>query len=82
MSKLGLSPVRNGRSDADISGDINALGYIYLSTSHHIYTPGRTQSYMSVDAFMEGAVKLQDGRLEAFVEQVVREDSFKENANT
>ena len=51
----------------DISADINFLGQAYLNDGHHLYMPGWTQLYVSIDAISHGPLKLQTGALQSFL---------------
>ena len=71
QEKFGIETPDASWSDADISADINFLGCMYLNDGHHLYMPGRTQSYISIDAISCGLLKLQAGALQSFLEKNV-----------
>lgn len=70
-AQMGLTEIRSGRSEGDIQADINFLGDGLLEHSLHLYDPGRTQGFLSVDAFALGGEKLKCGSLQKFIEQHV-----------
>jgi Family of unknown function (DUF6589) len=61
FSRLGLAKNKSGRLEADIRSDINFLGRSYLTSRHHIFTPGRRQTFIATDAFSKGLDKIRDG---------------------
>lgn len=61
FSRLGLAKNKPGRLEADIHSDINFLGQSYLTSQHHIFTPGRCQTFIATDAFSKGLDKICDG---------------------
>jgi hypothetical protein len=65
---MGLTEIRSGRSEGDIQADIN---FRFLKHSLHLYDPGRTQGFLSIDAFVLGGEKLKCESLQNFVEQHV-----------
>ena len=67
QEKFGIQAAHSSHSDADISSDINFLGQAYLNNNHHLYMPGRTQSYLSIDAIVHGVSKLQGRALQGFL---------------
>jgi len=69
--KFSIETPHASRSDADIRADINFLGQAYLNDGHHLYMPGWTQSYVSIDAISRGLLKLQTGALQSFLEKNV-----------
>ena len=71
QEKFGIGTSHASWSDADISADINFLGQAYVNDGQHLYTPGWTQSYVSIDAIPRGLSKLQSGALQNFLEKNV-----------
>ena len=69
--KFGIEVAHHSHSDANISANINFLGQAYLDSGHHLYTPGRAQSYLSIDAVGHGLSKLQGSALQNFLEKHV-----------
>ena len=69
--KFGIETPHASQSDADIRADINFLGQAYLNDGHHLYMPGQTQLYVSIDAISHGLLKLQTGTLQSFLEKNV-----------
>ncbi|KAF8310443.1 uncharacterized protein EI90DRAFT_2956624 [Cantharellus anzutake] len=68
-NSLGLADPYSLHSSANITADINVLGYHYATHSHHIYIAGRTQSYLTVDGISRGSEKLRNGVLKNFVDE-------------
>ncbi len=59
LGMLGITQVQPGRTQADIKADINHLGLSYLQSSLHQYSPGHTQSMLSLDGLVEGREKIR-----------------------
>jgi hypothetical protein len=62
FAKIGLIKRRTmEKQEVDLRADINILGRSYLVDMHHLFKPGRTQSYNVIDSITQGVRKSKTG---------------------
>ncbi len=71
IEALGLCSQHSGRSEADLTADINFLGHSFLTENIHLYQPSCSQSYTAIDALSHGHAKLCNSTLQSFLDKHV-----------